>query len=298
MLPSVRILCKRGSRGPIVWDLQRALLSQGAEIDVDGNFGGQTERALAPSGGLCTFDAWTKVTSTPVPSAGERALQLTAAFEGHGYTKVAGNFDGAGLTWGLIGFTLKFGMVQAILKEVHRKHPHLLRKCFGDLGPRMERLAKEPLEKQMAFANEISIPPRKTAISAPWQHGFEALGAEPEVQAIQLRLAEEKYLEPAIRTFQSLGLRSEQGLALCFDIHVQNGSIKPAALAEIRAATANKNPGELQRRKIIATAVANAANPRFRDDVLSRKMTLATGSGRVHGENFVTADWGVADVPA
>jgi len=291
----MRILCKRGARGPIVWDLQRALAAGGAAIDVDGDFGGQTEKALAACGGVCSFDTWTQVTTRAVPPAGQRALQLTAAFEAHGYTKVAGNFDGAGLTWGLIGFTLKFGMVQLILKEVYQKHRGLFEKCFGDLGRRMERLAKEPLEKQMAFANEISVPPRKTSVSAPWQAGFEALGAQPEVQAIQLRLAEEKYLAPAVKTFESLGLKAEQSLALCFDIHVQNGSIRPAARQEIAKAVGNKNPGEAAMRKIIAVAVANASNPKYREDVLSRKMTLATGAGRVHGENFVTADWGVGD---
>ena len=290
----MRTLCKRGARGPIVWDLQRALAAQGAVIDIDGIYGGQTERALAPSG-VCDFERWVAVTGRPVPPAAIRALQLTAAFEAHGFTKVAGNFDGAGLTWGLIGFTLKFGMVQQILKEVYQKHRELLEKAFGPLGARMEKLAKEPLARQMAFAEEISVPPRKTSISAPWQLGFEALGAMPEVQAIQLRVADEHYLQPAIATWKSLGLQSEQSLALCFDIHVQNGGLKKATREAIVAAMKAKKMPELAVRKLIAVQVADSANPKYREDVLSRKMTLATGAGRVHGENFVTADWGVGD---
>jgi hypothetical protein len=31
---------------------------------------------------------------------------------------VAGNFDNAWLTWGIIGFTLKHGEIQKIIKEV------------------------------------------------------------------------------------------------------------------------------------------------------------------------------------
>jgi len=293
----MRILCKRGARGPIVWELQRALADQGAAIDVDGVYGRQTETALAPSG-ICHFDRWVDVTGRPVPPATRRVLQLTAAFEAHGFTKVAGNFDGAGLTWGLIGFTLKFGMVQAILKEIHEKHRPLFEKAFGELGRRIEKLAVEPLAKQMAFADEISVPPRKTSVSALWQQGFEALGSYPEVQAIQIRMAEEKYLKPALVTFNSLGLQSELGLALCFDIHVQNGGISPTARKAITAEIGGRKLAESTVRKIIATKVADSANPRFRDDVLSRKMTMATGAGRVHGENFVTSDWGVADFPA
>lgn len=292
----MRILCKRGARGPVVWDLQRALAAQGAAIDVDGVYGGQTQAALAPSG-VCEFERWTTVTQRPVPPAGTRAIQLTSAFEAHGYTKVAGDFDGAGLTWGLIGFTLKFGMVQAILKEIYANHRELFERAFGELGRRMEKLAREPLDKQMAFAGEISVPPRKTSVSALWQQGFEALGSFPEVQAIQLRMAEEKYLRPAIATYTSLGLQSELGLALCFDIHVQNGGIGPSARKAIAAEIAGRKLAESTVRKIIAAKVADSANPRFRDDVLSRKMTLATGTGRVHGENFVTSDWGVDDFP-
>lgn len=291
----MRTLCKKGARGPVVWELQRALAANGVEIDIDGVYGAQTERALAPSG-VCDFDRWVAVTGRAVPPAAQRALQLTAAFEAHGFTKVAGNFDGAGLTWGLVGFTLKFGMVQQILKEIHKKHRELFEKAFGELAPRIEKLAKESLERQMLFADEISVPPRKTSISALWQQGFEALGALPEVQAIQMQVAEAEYLAPAIATWKSLGLKSEQSLALCLDIQVQNGGVKSTTRAEVRAAVDAKKP-ELAVRKLLATRVADSAKPRWRDDVLSRKMTLATGLGKVHGESFVTADWGVGDFP-
>jgi hypothetical protein len=42
--------------------------------------------------------------------------------------------------------------------------------------------------------------------------------------------------------------------------------------------------------------VADKANPAFRDDVRDRKLTLATGSGRVHGGTFVLRNWGLDDL--
>lgn len=54
---------------------------------------------------------------------------------------------------------------------------------------------------------------------------------------------------------------------------------------------------KLERRVIIANAVANQARPPFRDDVRSRKLTIATGTGRVHGEMFVLRSWGLAALP-
>jgi hypothetical protein len=48
---------------------------------------------------------------------------------------------------------------------------------------------------------------------------------------------------------------------------------------------------------IIANVVANGSLPQFRQDVLSRKLTIATGAGAVHGGTFVLRNWGLADVP-
>jgi hypothetical protein len=39
-------------------------------------------------------------------------------------------------------------------------------------------------------------------------------------------------------------------------------------------------------------------SPRYRPDVLSRKLALATGAGAVHGGTYVLRNWGLADLPA
>ncbi|PYS47465.1 MAG: hypothetical protein DMG13_27860 [Acidobacteria bacterium] len=45
------------------------------------------------------------------------------------------------------------------------------------------------------------------------------------MQAAQLERARHAYFAPARRTAAACRLRSERGLALCFDIHVQNAGI-------------------------------------------------------------------------
>ncbi len=117
----------------------------------------------------------------------------------------------------------------------------------------------------------------------------------PEVQEIQRRFAFKRYMEPAKKTFRQLGLKSELGLALCFDIHVQNGSIKSAAMAAINASGAR---GEPALRAAIANAVADQSREQYREDVRSRKLAIATGAGTVHGMKLDLASWGLADVPA
>ena len=48
---------------------------------------------------------------------------------------------------------------------------------------------------------------------------------------------------------------------------------------------------ELKLRVIVPNAVANYSRPRVREDVRSRKLTTATGTGMVHGRLFVLRNW-------
>src|SRR5262245_50822161 len=104
-----RLLFAAGARGHLVKRLQRALGF--SEPDIDGILGGQTRDGVKafqksnglPETGLVDVDAWGGITGLAVPSVEERALALTADFEGHGFELAQGNFDGAGITWGVIG---------------------------------------------------------------------------------------------------------------------------------------------------------------------------------------------------
>lgn len=269
----------------------------------DGLFGGNTESAIKqfqklnglPVTGNIDVDLWPQLTGEALPTVEERALQLTAAIEGHGYTLAVGNFDGAGLTWGIIGFTVMAGQVQAILDTIATEHPGMIRATFVDLTKDLERLRKLPVKQQIAFLDSISIPPGKHRIADPWRIAFQRLGEMPEVQAIQRRFAFKRYMEPAKKTFRQLGLTTELGLALCFDIHVQNGSIKSSAMSVISASGART---ESALRTVIANAVADQSREQFREDVRSRKMAIATGKGTVHGMRLDLANWGLEDVPA
>ena len=118
------------------------------------------------------------------------------------------------------------------------------------------------------------------------------------MQALQLELADADYGQPAAETANTLELKTELGRALAFDVHVQNGGIKASARKEIETAL-QENPLTTERelRIIIAHAVADASAS-FREDVRSRKLTIATGAGKVHGELFVLSNWGLDESPA
>jgi len=91
----------------------------------------------------------------------------------------------------------------------------------------------------------------------------------------------------------------ELGLALCFDIAVQNGGIDQTERNRIRTKITQTPPATPQDlRKIIANVVAENSNPTFIEDVRKRKLTLATTRGIVHGSKFDIKTWGLDEVAA
>lgn len=294
----MRILFGAGANGDIVKSIQTKLIERGFATRVDGDFGSSTAAAvkgfqssnsLAPSGSV-DEDTWSGLMERPVPEVSERSLQLTASFEGHGFGLAVGNFDGALITWGIIGFTLASGEISSIVLAVQSSNPDLVKQAFGSDTDELLQLMTADRGFQTSWANEHTVGGR--GLAEPWKTMFASFGAIPEVQQEQLKHVRRDYLNPAIRTASQLRFTSELGLALCFDIHVQNGGIKAATMSTILAEL--QNTEESDARTIVANAVADSARPRFQADVRSRKLTIATGTGNVHGRNYVLENWGLS----
>ena len=303
-----KTLLARGARGELVRRTQLALIERGLNPQgVDGKFGKGTESAVKAFQQPSAFDptgaidasTWNALLNAPVPNTLERALQLTAAFEGHGFTLAQGNWDGAGITWGIIGFTLKHGELAKIILQVFDENPAFVEQSFAANTEDLIEVLNSPKVVQMQFADNISLGTSKIALKEPWRSAFRAFGEIPEVQALQLSLVEQDYWQPSAVTAAKFGLTTELGRSLTFDIHVQNGGIKPSARQAIETAldeTAVTTEQEL--RVIIANAVADASASSFKEDVRSRKLAIATGTGQVHGETFVLNNWGLDESAA
>jgi hypothetical protein len=304
-----RIWFAKGLRGMIAKRIQSDLLRAGFSAGpqdkfVDGDFGGNTETALRmlqqrrgmPVSGAVDVETWQQLTTDPLPTLFERCLGMTAMFEGHGFGLLQGNFDGAGLTWGIIGFTLKSNGIQSVLAESESAVPGTLQRVLGPLAATWRQVVQKPLAEQIAWADSISSGPSRTRVPPEWRDAFARLGDEPIVKRLQMQRAYDKYFLPACSSAARLGLRSELGIVLAFDVHVQNGSFKPAAVA-LAAALPAHTP-EIERRRTLAHAVAENSNPRWVEDVRERKLTLANGGGAVHGRIYNLASWGLGEAAA
>jgi len=300
----------QGLEGAIARDIQANLLKQGffaGDHDkfIDGDFGGHTVAALTqlqaaralPQTGAVDDATWGQLTVAPIPTLFERCLGLTASFEGNGYTHIEGNFDGAGLTWGIIGFTLSNGEIQGLLREIEQAAPGTLARVLGaELAAEWAARSAQPIAQQLRWADAISTGPDKLGLPPAWVDAFRRLGEEPLVQRLQMHHAYDSYFVPAAATAATLGLSTELGLALCFDCHVQNGKARVLAVQDLlRAGHAASDAAQ---RAAFAQAVASHASAAYQDDVLKRKMTVATGAGTVHGRAYTLAPWGLGEFPA
>jgi Putative peptidoglycan binding domain/Glycosyl hydrolase family 46 len=301
------VLLARGAKGEIVKMVQRRLEQAGFSPNgIDGVFGKDTENAVSgfqqdrglERTGEVNLQTWNMLMGTSPPSVRDRSLQLTATFEGHDFTLAQGNFDGAGITWGIIGFTLKHGELGKIILEIEDRNPEFVRQAFKDRTDELLGVLQLPMSKQLKFADSISLGTNKVRLAEPWRKAFAAFGGIPEVQALQLNLADHDYFQPGVKTAGEFDLKSELGISLTFDIHVQNGGVKASARQQIeRDLSEHPVASEQELRVIIANAVADKASLEFREDVRSRKLAIATGSGKVHGAMFVLRNWGLDETP-
>jgi putative peptidoglycan binding protein/glycosyl hydrolase family 46 len=297
-----RVLFGVGAQGSLITTLQSALAGNGFDPKgSDGIYGKDTESAVKSyqtahghsATGQVTDDQWQPLTNTGVPDVEARSLQLTSTFEGHGYTLAQGNWDGAWITWGIIGFTLKHGEIQAIVSSIEQQAPECIDQAFGAEADAFRAMIAASAAEQEAFANSVSIGSR---LAEPWRTHFQAFGNFPQVQAEQRARAHAAYFSPAARNAEALGLGSELGVALSFDIQVQNGGVSAALRNTILAQTAGQPEAAV--REAVANAVADNSKAEFREDVRSRKLAIARGQGTVHGRNVVLANWGLAQFPA
>lgn len=290
-------------RGSLINKLQSKLkLEKSFDGAVDGIFGDDCEKAVEnyqaqnklKVTGAVTGEMWTELFHSE-PSLLERCLQLTGDFEGHSFEKAVGNFDGAGVSWGIIGFNFKSGTLKDILNRINESKADILIESFGDLTDELRSILPLSSEEQINWADSISEGENKYSLKDEWKDSFKRLGEYSEVQNIQLQFVK-KYWEIAERDTRKFNLNTELAYALCFDIAVQNGGIGEKLSEKINESIAAKNAvSQFDIRKIIVDVVADSCIPRWREDVRNRKSCIATGEGNVHGAAYLLELWGLSD---
>jgi hypothetical protein len=306
-----------GWSGEPVEQIQAALKSSGLyKGPIDGDYGGGTEaavtlfqrnNALDPDGRVGD-ETWRKLfgeKSMPVSPLKDRdlayrCLALTGAFEtGTGipecFSGLSGDFDGQGISFGVLQWNFGQGSLQPLLRDMISAHEGVARNIFGgryDALAAAMALADDEHGKAdlLEFARSIQHPVQHRVFE-PWRGFAKALGRTPEFQAIEVKHAQAAF-DTAVGLCEEYGLWSERAVALMFDIVTQNGSIKPVTRAQILGdvhmlpAELSREERELHILRLVANHRAEASNIRWIDDVRRRKLCIANGGGSVHGIRY------------
>lgn len=251
-------------------------------LTADGVAGPRTWAALFPGGGL-----------SGAPLA-QRCLALTGAFETSAgvpdcFAGISGDFDGQGLSFGVLQWNIGQGTLQPMLAQFTARHGDLAASVFADRLDALRRMLDAPRAEQLAWARSTQDTRRR--VTEPWAGMFRALGRTPEFQQIQTEHAAGVH-QAALELCARFGVTTERAVALMFDIRVQNYSISAGTEAKIREDFAALPTGadpletEAARLRSIANRRAEAAGAAFAGDVRARKLTIANGAGTVHGVEY------------
>ncbi len=224
-----------------------------------------------------------------------RCLALTGSFEtGKGipdcFCGLSGDFDGQGMSFGVLQWNLGQKSLQPLLRTMQERHPDVMKTVFADQYDAVLRLLDSPQADTMQVARSIQHPHRHTILE-PWRSMFVALGRTPEFQQIETESAAKEF-ESALGLCERFELWSERAAALMFDIRVQNGGITSKISRVILAdfetigESLSRNELEISKMLIVANRRADAASPRWREDVRARKLCCANGRGVVHGIEY------------
>lgn len=199
-------------------------------------------------------------------SALDKAFAVTSYFEG-GYTAIAGNSDGQGLSLGFLQWNFGQGTLQSLLLRVFNEFSQLT-----ELMPENGKWLLGSLNNGwiMDWAAQIQD---NNKVVGPWRDALYNLCCTPEFQKIQQDAAQE-YVDYAVNMCNQFGLTTDRAFALMFDIAVQCGPMNGYDLAE---------PTYIEKLAAVANAAANKCNPRWQDDVRNRKLAIVYGQNMGRG---------------
>lgn len=237
-------------------------------------------------------------------SLAERVLALTASFEtSKGFPDcfgtVTGNFDGQGISFGALQWNINQKSLQPILQTMITNHEAVIKKSLGEEKfTSIQTMLTKPLNEQMQWAKSIQYTKNRSdgkltwRLNKEWKNSFQTLGKTKEMIALQVSSAA-NYYNKAKSNCEKYGLTTERGMALLFDIRVQNGSLERKGAGEKIREDFLKIPTNLseeeiqiEKMKIIAIRRAAVSSAQWRKDVENRKLTIANGSGKVHGKSY------------
>ena len=244
-----------------------------------------------------------ELASAGLSSAERLALEITSTLETGkrgGFFGLSGNFDGQGLSFGLVNWTIGTGSLQPLLRDFAREQPARWATVFGPNAEHFRRVitpkGDAAVREQLRFAVEEMNAVREVngrkqwAIRPPWSDYFRKLSEEPAFRAIQIRYVRDLLARAAYfcRLFK---LKSQQAFAFMFDAVSSHGKwwltrkiggvekrrlLIDQRLAPLRMAFGEDRIPERQVLLVIADVLAETSAARWAEKVRARKRWFVT----------------------
>jgi hypothetical protein len=233
--------------------------------------------------------------------AERKALDITSTLETGkrgGFYGLSGNFDGQGLSFGLVNWTIGTGSLQPLLRDFAKEQPARWTAIFGDDAESFRALimpkGDAATHNQHRFAIE-QMNAKQTingrtvwAIREPWRSRFLKLSEDATFRQIQIRYVRDLLIRAAYFC-RYFGLKSERAFAFMFDAVSSHGKWwltrkfgnveKRRQLIETRLAArfGHNPPPERDLLLLIADILAETSAPRWASKVRARKRWFVTG---------------------
>lgn len=241
-----------------------------------------------------------------------KTLGMTGFFETSSgyptcYGVYSGNHDDAGGSFGVLQFNWKTGSIQPILKYMFENHDAVTRTALGSLYDEIEDVTyNRTVNQQIAWGDSISLgttKEEKRQVQTVYKNAFMALGTNQACIDFQIPFSEQ-WRSNAKKWFDTLGLYSRRGYALCWDISVQMGRLFSLNqilqdFKEIDLTGKTRAQIEEEKLRIICDRCAYDNRPSaYSQIVWDRKIMLINGTGDYYGSPFTMAQYDLNYDPA
>ncbi|WP_068713694.1 hypothetical protein [Vibrio tritonius] len=216
----------------------------------------------------------------PLIKAKEIALKVSAGFEGKepSYRTLAGNFDGAGMSWGIIQYNFGQNTLGPLLRKMKLKDLEQFNGCFDkeeDLAS-LNKVLNSSITEQINWAIDMQNNKRER-----WVKIFNNLSEVELFNRLQLE-GIEKYSDSAIsaiewmrdqlpKLFERVELVTFVAL---FDLSVQQGSINKSKQVIMERISEREPKTQKEFLEIVVSERGKSASTRWRADCLSRRLSI------------------------
>jgi hypothetical protein len=253
---------------------------------------------------IAELDEESPLESSGLTPAELKAVQITSTLETGkrgGFYGLSGNFDGYGISFGLVNWNIGTGSLQPLLRDFAASEPTRWKAAFGNdagsflavITPKGADAEKDQLRFAIEQMNTWRVVKGKTtwSVKEPWVTYFTRLSEDPAFQRIQVRYVR-KLLDRARYFCEYFGLKSEMSFAFMFDAVSSHGPwwlekrwkngiqrrrelLRPRLLA-LESKHGKGSIPEKEALLAIADVLAETSSARWRDNVKRRKRWFVT----------------------